>query len=295
MGWRTVFVDNANKLSLSLDNLIVIHKNEKYSISLTEIESVIVTDYKCVITSRLLARCCELGINFIFTKQNKMPVGALHCLENNTRSSKMFKEQLFMTKELRQQIWQNIIEIKLHNQVCVLKKYNKQYEIVEKYSKEVEIGDITNKEGQAARVYFKKLFGYYFTRDDEDIMNYSLNYAYQVVRSRIAQVLLAKGLNPSVGVFHRNEYNYFNLSDDMIEVFRPIVDDYIINLVSSYEYSYLTPNLKISIANVVNTNVLVNDKKYKLSNAIDEYLNDIVKIICLKQEKIKKVPRLYEE
>ncbi len=295
MGWRTVFIDDASRLSLSLDNLIVKHQLQKYSIALNEIDTIILTDYKCVITAQLLAKCSEIGINFIFTKQNKMPVGALHSLENNTRSSKVIKKQLSMTKKDRHLIWQQIIIVKLENQTKILKKHNKEYKIIEQYSKEVELGDLSNKEGQAARVYFKKLFGYYFTREDEDISNYSLNYTYQVIRSRIAQVLLGKGLNPSLGVFHRNEYNYFNLADDMIEVFRPIIDDYVIQVLCDYDLDYLTPKLKLRLVDIVNINVRINDKCYKMSNAIDIYLGDILKVVNKEKEIIEMVPRLYEE
>ncbi len=295
MGWRTVFIDDASKLNLSIDNLIVTHQLHKYAISLSEIDTIIITDFKCVITTRLLSRCCELGINVIFTKQNKMPVGALHSLEDNTRASKVYKNQINMTKEMRQYIWQQIIVVKLQNQVNVLKKHNKSYDIVQRYSKEVGLGDLSNKEGQAARVYFKKLFGYYFTREDEDIINYSLNYAYQVVRSRIAQILLSKGLNPSLGFFHRNEYNYFNLSDDVIEVFRPLIDDFVICVIVDYNLDYLTPKLKLNIIEVINHQVLVNKKVCKLSNAIDLYVSDLLKLINGKATSISAVPRLYEE
>lgn len=295
MGWRTVFIDDASRLSLSLDNLIVKHQLQKYSIALNEIDTIILTDYKCVITAQLLAKCCEEGINFIFTKQNKMPIGALHSLQNNTRSSKVIKNQLYMTKKDRHYIWQQIITIKLQNQTYTLKKHNKEFKIIEQYSQEVELGDLSNKEGQAARVYFKKLFGYYFTREEEDINNYSLNYTYQVIRSRIAQVLLGKGLNPTLGVFHRNEYNYFNLADDMIEVFRPIIDDYVIQVLKDYNLDYLTPKLKLKLVEIVNVKVRINDKVQKLSNGIDVYISDILKIINKQKKEIEMVPRLYEE
>lgn len=295
MGWRTIFVDNATKLSMSLDNLIIVHNNDKYSIALSEVESIIVTDYKCVITTRLLARCCELGINCVFTKQNKMPVGAIHSLENNSRASKIFKQQIIMSNEKRRVLWQQIIKQKLSNQAMVLRYNRKKYEIVYNYIKEVELGDITNKEGQAARVYFKALFGDYFKRGGEDIINYALNYTYQILRSKIAQSLVAKGLNPSLGIYHRNEYNYFNLADDIIEVFRPLADQYVLNITSNYHLEYLTPKLKVKLVDVINQYVVIDKKKYKMTNAIDEFTNDIIRVVNSSQDQLEIKPRLYEE
>lgn len=295
MSWRTIYVDNANKLTLSLDNLIVINNNEKYSISLTEIESIVVSDYKSVITTRLLARCCEVGINVVFTKQNMMPVGALHSLENNSRASKLFKKQLQMTNNLRQVIWKQIIESKILNQAAVLAINHKGNDILLGYAKEVEAGDLSNKEGQAARVYFKELFGDYFKRGDSEITNYSLNYTYQVLRSKIAQIIIAKGLNPSLGIYHRNEYNYFNLADDVIEVFRPHADNYVLYILKDYHYEYLTPELKVKLVNVINSLVMVNGKCEKISNAIMLYIEDLLKLINMRKECLTQVPLVYEE
>lgn len=280
---------------MSLDNLIVVHNNDKYSISLSEIESIIITDYKCTITTRLLARCCELGINCIFTKQNKMPVGALHSLENNARTSKIFKNQIHMENTRRQKVWQEIIKLKINNQAMVLRYNQKKFDIVYGYINEVEIGDISNKEGQAARVYFKGLFGDYFKRGGEDIVNYALNYTYQILRSKIAQSLVSKGLNPSLGIYHRNEYNYFNLADDVIEVFRPLADNYVLKVTNDYHLEYLTPKLKVKLIDVTNQYVIIGNKKYLMTNAIDEFVDDVVKVINGNRNKLRVEPRLYEE
>lgn len=160
---------------------------------------------------------------------------------------------------------------------------------------QVELGDLSNKEGQAARLYFKELYGSYFIRGDEEIINYSLNYCYQVVRSKIAQSIVAKGMLPSFGFFHRNEYNYFNLADDIIEVFRPIVDDYVLNVTNDYHKEYLTPKLKLKLVDIININVAVEKRKIRFSDAIDTFVSEISKCIMTENTKIEKFPMVYHE
>ncbi len=132
-------------------------------------------------------------------------------------------------------------------------------------------------------------------RGEEDIINYALNYTYQILRSKIAQSLVAKGLNPSLGIYHRNEYNYFNLADDVIEVFRPLADQYVLKVTLDYHLEYLTPKLKVKLVDVVNQYVVINNKKYKITNAIDEFVNDIVKVVNTTRDVLSVEPRLYEE
>ncbi len=295
MSWRTVYIDDASKLSLNLDCLQVIHQKQKYNIALNEIATIIIEDYKTVITARLLSRLAEVGINVIFTTKNKMPIGAIHPFSNNARTAKVSRIQLELSKKRQQEIWKQIIEIKINNQAVVLDYFKIESNYLKQYALEVELGDISNKEGQAARIYFKKLFGEKFIRFSDDIYNYCLNFSYQVIRSKIAQAIIDRGLNPAIGVFHRGEYNYFNLADDLIEPYRPIVDKFICDVLEQEAPEYLTVELKKKLLQVYQVIVEINNKKMKLVDSIKIYMNNILDFYNGKTDYITKYPQLYEE
>jgi CRISPR-associated protein Cas1 len=102
-----------------------------------------------------------------------------------------------------------------------------------KYVGEIRDGDVTNREGHAAKIYFNELFGKNFTRDDETIINFALNYGYSILRSAISRSIVSKGLHPSISIFHHSIYDAFALSDDLMEPFRPIIDDFVFKNYSS--------------------------------------------------------------
>lgn len=291
MGWRIVYIENAAKLSLNLDCLQVKYMQRKYNINLDEISSVVIEDYKCVITARLLSRFCEEGINVIFTKINKMPVGALHSLDNNSRTAKVSKKQLEVSKERKRLVWKQIIEIKLNNQAATLDHFKLNSKYIKKYATEIELGDISNKEGQAARLYFKIMFGKDFTRDQEILVNYCLNYSYQLVRSKLAQELVSRGIHPAFGIFHRGEYNYFNLADDIIEPYRPIVDAYIREVLMDDKYTFLSPKLKDELLEIFILKITIGSSQMKLIDSIKLYVNNVLNCIFSEGDTINNYPR----
>jgi len=141
-----------------------------------------------------------------------------------------------------------------------------------KYLKEIELGDKTNREGHAAKVYFNALFGKKFSRDDEEnVINAALNYGYAIVRGMIARSIICYGLEPSLGLFHSSELNSYNLADDFIEVFRPVVDLHVSGRFDISEVDRaLTPEIKRELYGIVNYDMLVRGEKHILSNCIDK-------------------------
>lgn len=295
MGWRTIYIQDASKLSLNLDNLEVKNNGTKYFIALEEIDNIVVEDYKTVITARLLSKLCEVGISVVFTTPNKMPVGSLHALTCNSRTSKYTKEQLKLSIKNGKLFWSEIVTTKISSQGDVLERLGKNSEIIRRYETEVLPGDKANREGLAARAYFREMFGRDFIRFEDDIINYSLNYIYQIMRSKIAQSIVAKGFHPSFGLFHRNEYNYFNLADDLIEPYRPLCDYYIYKLLEDGKTKFLTPEYKEKIYGIYYMKIELGGKKMKLIDSIDVYMHSIFGVYStLKFEDIK-YPYLLDE
>ena len=141
--------------------------------------------------------------------------------------------------------------------------------------KKVLSGDSKNVEAQAAAYYFKRIYGKHFVRSQESITNAMLNYGYAILRGVIARSIICHGYEPSLGIFHKNELNGFNLADDFIEPFRPLVDllVYRLNQTVQEEQQWLTPDIKHELFRIVNYDMEVGNQKHIVSNAVGNTLN----------------------
>ncbi|MGB4660961.1 MAG: type II CRISPR-associated endonuclease Cas1, partial [Mobilitalea sp.] len=137
------------------------------------------------------------------------------------------KQQLDLSKPQKKRLWQQIVKMKIHNQGLCYEMVGGDSSYLYSLEKKVNSGDSTNLEATAATYYFKALYGYRFKRGDENLINSCLNYGYTIIRGIIARCIVCHGLEPSFGLFHKNELNSFNLVDDFIEPLRPFVDYFI--------------------------------------------------------------------
>ena len=277
MAFRSIIISKATKINLDLNNIVVTYECEPYHINLDEISTIVIDDPRCLVSLRLLSELCIKGINVIFTDASHKPVGSLTTLYNNVRTPKKHLKQINWDINLKGYLWTNIVREKITNQKSVLEKLKKidKINLLDEFLNSIEYGDATNREGLASRTYFKELFGSTFKRFNEDIINFCLNYSYQVLRSKISQEIIACGYIPTLGICHKSEYNQFNLADDIIEVFRPIIDYYVFNILENNEYEHLTPELKGKLVSVLNERVLYKNNSYKIHSVIRVFLQDI--------------------
>lgn len=298
MGWRIVCIEEALKLNYKLNSIGVLNNDEIVWINLDEIDLIIIESITCNISSRLLMEICKKGITLIMCSDNHLPIGIFNSIQNNNRAAKLNRLQVFWDNDIKRKVWKEIIKQKILLQNIVLIKFDKNDKVNNfiDYYNSVEDGDVTNREGHAAKIYFHELFGLSFTRERsaEDIINSSLNYMYQVVRAKIAQQIVAHGYNPSIGIFHCNEYNYFGLADDLIEVYRPIIDYFIVKLIKIEEPLFLTPTFKEKMLNVLYYDINFDNSKQKIIESIKLYVVSILD--CLTNKKINelKFPIFYE-
>lgn len=277
MAFRSVLIEKAVKVNLDLNHIVIRHEEEDYWIQLDEISTLIIADPRCNVSLKLLAKLCEKGINVLFTNESHMPVGSLTTLYNHSRAPKKVESQLHWEKKATSYLWTQIVKKKIASQMDTLKLLDKMEKVVvlEKLLSEVKEEDITNREGIASRTYFKALFGNQFKRFEEDIINFSLNYIYQIIRSKISQEIIASGYLSSLGICHKSEYNCFNLADDFIEPFRPIVDYYVYQILEKNDETYLTPNMKRSLVNILNEKISYNNCEYKIHTVIQFYVQNL--------------------
>lgn len=291
MAFRNVYVQNDVHIKTQNEQLLVQTKEENYTIPLEDINSVCIESLRTSITTYTLKKFIEHDIIVYVCDERHLPTGILIGTNNYSRQLKNLKLQFNMSKPLMKRIWQEIIKVKVLNQAKCMKELQfKEYLNLEEMVKGVNSGDTNNVEAKAASKYFKVLFGTGFKRDIDCIENAALNYGYAIVRGMIARTLIMYGFEPALGIFHHNQLNNFNLADDLIECFRPVVDLYVYKNVD-FRNKYLVPEEKQKIYNVINCLVLIDGKKFNLQGAI-EYMIKSLSTSMNKNENLIKLPYL---
>lgn len=286
MGFRIVFIENESKMSLKLNNLIVNKGEGDIWIPLNDISMVVVDNLQTTLSARMLSIFAQEGIGVVITDQKHNPIGMYGAYDNHSRVAKTIKYQIQFPKESYDDIWGKIVRRKIENQKIVLNKIMGNVDSVaelEHLSREVAAGDITNREAHAAKIYFNTLMGISFSRGNEDILlNSGLDFGYAIVRSFIARTCVGYGMNTQIGIHHKNEYNRFNLVDDLIEPLRPFVDLYAYFLLESEEY--FMPKHRHRLVNILNHKTIYNSRNMFLSNMIEEYIEQYASFLTGKRE-----------
>ena len=269
MGWRTVVVSNNCKLSFKNDYLII--RNEELKmIYLPEIETIMIENGMISITSYLINEIAQRKINLIFCDEKHNPSCELLPYYGSFNTSKKIANQInWKNKDI---VWQNIIKNKIHNQAMLLKKAGiKEYVNLIEYENQVKLNDRSNREGHAAKLYFNLLFGDRFIRNGLDVRNSALNYGYSILLSMLNREIIKKGYITPLGINHKNEFNQFNLSCDLMEIFRPLVDE----IVYKNGERELTKEYKHELVNISNRKIKVEGKEQYLSNAVPIIIKSI--------------------
>ncbi|MDD7629994.1 MAG: type II CRISPR-associated endonuclease Cas1 [bacterium] len=277
MGWRIIYIEQANSMKLYLDNVKVINDYGEVTIPLSDIHTIVVDNQLVALTVPLINKCSEYNVNLIFCSLEHMPQSFISPLNGNYKAPAILKKQMSWSDDFKDVIWKKIVINKIENQSELLKKLDKDFEVIERLSEfceEVEEGDLTNREGLAAKMYFRELFGPNFKRFDCDIINAGLNYGYAILRSQISKTIVAKGLNPNIGIHHIGYDNFFNLSDDIIEVFRPIIDEYVYKMMK--HSVVFTKNDRMGLIKQTSCDVYINGTRQTLFNAIEIFVEKIM-------------------
>ncbi len=271
MGWRTVVVSKNCKLSYKNDYLVV-RSVELQMIHLSEISTIIVENGMVSITSYLINELAQKKIKLIFCDEKHNPSCEIIPYYGSFNTSKKILIQTEWDKTKKQKAWQQIIKYKIHNQAMLLKKLDiNGYDKLLEYEEQVEINDKTNREGHSAKVYFNLLFGMDFIRGTEDNTNASLDYGYAIILSMLNRAVVNKGYITQLGINHRSEFNQFNLSCDLMEVFRPLVDEIVFkNREFAFEKVY-----KRKLIDVYNRIVTIKGRNYYLDNAVSIFIKNV--------------------
>ncbi len=272
---QTLYFGNPAYLSLDKKQLRIrlpeVVKNDSLPESFKEASEVlrpvedigmVILDHKQItITHGLLAALLENNVAVIQCNDTHHPVGLMLNLDGHTLQTQRFKAQIEATEPLKKQLWQQTIVAKIENQAALLRGLGKDVKKLEYYASSVKSGDSENCEARAAAYYWSVLFEDYiaeFRREREGMPpNSLLNYGYAILRAAVARALVGSGLLPTLGIFHRNQYNAYCLADDIMEPYRPFVDKEVLACLRDGEdFEELSKSIKSRLFAVLNQDTL---------------------------------------
>lgn len=279
---RTLCFSNPAYLSLRNGQLVIQlpaadHSDKAepitHSVPIEDIGVVLLEERRITISNAALNALLQNNCAVISCDERHMPSAMFLPLEGHSVQSERFRNQIDASLPLKKQLWQQTIQAKIRNQAAVLqKRVGAEVGCMLAWAKDVKSGDSDNLEGRAAAYYWKNVFAQYpsFVRGrEDDPPNNLLNYGYAILRAVVARALVAGGLLPTLGIHHHNRYNAYCLADDIMEPYRPIVDDMVITIVNSgADISALNKEIKVHFLSLPTADVHIGEQRCVLMNAV---------------------------
>ena len=271
MSWRIIVISKRAKLDLQLGYMVV-RSEEVTKVVLSEISTILIESTAVSLTTSLLAELTRRKIKVIFCDEKKNPSSELISYYGSHDTSNKIRKQIAWRKNTKEAVWTEIVTEKIRKQKELLEIMGKEEaELLSSYLKEIVWNDTTNREGHAAKVYFNALFGLDFTRTEDNNINAALNYGYSIILSTFTREIAATGYITQLGLFHDNMFNQFNLSSDLMEPFRPLVDQLVVEL----KPEKFETEEKRKMLELLNKEVEICGKMEVVTNAIKIYCRSV--------------------
>ncbi len=286
---QTLMFTSPVALSLKYGQLVVksIEDDKTLTRPVEDIGFVIIDNPMISLTIPLLNELAENNVAVIICDKKQMPQAMLQPLVGNTTLQESYKYQIEATAPLKKQMWKQLVEVKIKNQAALLDKVGKEGNLLKPFYSNVKSGDSDNREGAAARDYWTQLFENGFKREREgDSPNQLLNYGYTILRAAVARALVGSGLYPAFGIFHRNRYNAFPLADDVMEPYRPFVDEAVYSIYLDNESAVLDKNVKSRLLRVLFADVKIGKMTRPLEVALSITTASLVKMFKGESQKL---------
>jgi len=257
---------------------LAIEQEQTAFVPFEDIAIIVLNHREIQLTHPVLSACADYGIGLYATGDNHQPNGVFLPFLAHSRTTRLMRKQMDIPRPLAKQAWANIVRRKIENQTAVLRFCAKNgVDRMDSYARRVRSGDTENLEGQAAAFYFTQLFGQGFYRAEERWANAALDYGYAVLRGAIARGLVAHGMHPPIGLFHASEQNAFNLADDLIEPFRPLVDLHVAKN-PAFTKGDLAPQDKAALVALLNVDVAMPQGKMSALSAIEYAVESLARL-----------------
>lgn len=294
---RTLFFGNPAYLSLRNEQLVVkltdpqTQEEVVKTVPIEDVGVVVLEDRQITITNGAMDALLKNNCAVITCNEKHMPTGLLLPLEGHTLQSERFARQIDASLPLKKQLWQQTVQAKIRNQGVLLKRlYHTENRCMLAWANDVKSGDSENLEGRAAAYYWKYMFpnDEVFKRDREgDAPNNLLNYGYAILRAVVARALVASGLLPTLGIHHHNRYNAYCLADDIMEPYRPYVDEVVAEILQSgIDCDELSTEVKKRLLVIPVREVLINGQRSPLMVAVTQTTASLAKCFSGELRKI---------
>ena len=269
---RTLFFAHPSRLTVKNKQLMAEIKEtgEIKTAPVEDLGFVVLEHQQISISLPLLDELIKNNVAVVFCSGSYLPSSMLLNLNGHHLQQEIFSSQINTGQPLKKNLWKQTVEAKIANQAGLLKRLDKDYKKVDWFGKNVKSDDNDNREGAAARAYWPELFGVGFIRERYgDPPNNLLNYGYAVLRAAVARALAGSGLLSTLGIHHHNRYNAFCLADDIMEPYRPFVDELVYKIVFENEdISELTTDIKLKLLEILSSDVKVGTQKRPLMIAL---------------------------
>jgi len=267
--FRNVYLKNPATISLDRYQLEVAVGGSKYHFPFDDMQSFLIESLESKISTAALSELAEHGITVITCDSQHLPSATLLPLGGYYQHLKTLNLQLALTKRFKDRLTRKIIKQKIHNQGTVVQLLTGgPATVLNKLANAVLDGDENAREGVAARIYFTTIGGQEFNRRLGNLTNGALNYGFSILRSCIARELVQFGFEPALGFNHHNMQNPFNLADDLIEPFRPVVELYVFSQLSAQSSETLSSENKAQLLRILSYEVLINSQRQSVQYAI---------------------------
>ncbi len=271
---RTLYFGNPAYLKTRNEQLLISLKEpaEEKQVPIEDIGVLVLDHSQITITQPTLSKLLHNNTAVITCDETHHPIGLFLNLDGHTLQSQKFKAQILASAPLKKQLWQQTVKAKIENQAELLGLVGAENKYLYKLAAAVKSGDAGNLEAKAAVYYWSRLFPDFleFTRQrDGAPPNNLLNYGYAILRALVARSLVGSGLLPTLGIFHRNQYNAYCLADDMMEPYRPYVDKTVCEIVRmNGRFLEMTPTMKKQLLSIPAMDVVINGQQSPLMNAV---------------------------
>lgn len=284
-----------NKASISTKNLQLVIKSEirESTIPIEEIGYIVIDHPEIYLSIPAMNLLIENNTAVIICNKNHLPNGLLLNLNSHHIQQEIFKNQINASAPLKKQLWQQTIVEKITNQGILLQKITSKNNNFDFLASKVLSGDSSNMEGVAASFYWKVFFEQKFKRERfGEYPNNFLNYGYAILRAATARALSGSGLLNTLGIHHKSKYNAYALADDIMEPFRPIIDEKVAEIMGNYDEQELNTQIKSELLQVLTRTVYFKDEKSPLMVALQKTASSLQQCYTGERKKIN-YPKLW--
>lgn len=285
---KSILIERKSKVTCKNLQLVIKNESREATIPIEDIGFIVIDNPETYVSITAFNLLVNNNTAVIICNASHLPNGMFLNLNSHHIQQEIFKEQINASQPLKKQLWQQTIKEKIKNQGLLLEQITNTTNKFEFLASKVTSGDSTNMEAVAASFYWKSFFEHRFKRERfGDYPNNFLNYGYAILRAATARALSGSGLLNTFGIHHKSKYNAFALADDIMEPFRPLVDEAVNTIIQHYDEQELNTEIKSVLLQILTRTVYFKNEKSPLMVALQKTASSLQQCYTGDRKKIK--------